>query len=93
MLSTLRIQCRKNKGIAGAVAAKTRFIESPTRFEKLLDADVYAWKSGCYRFIMETTRIHTAMLLRDIVDIMLRTTIAVVAVASVAVVFAAHSAI
>jgi hypothetical protein len=42
---------------------------------------------------METNRIHTTMLLRDIANIMLRTTLAVVAVASVAVIFAANSAI
>jgi hypothetical protein len=38
---------------------------------------------------MEINRTPSAMLLRDIVDIALRTTLAVVAVASVAVVFAA----
>jgi hypothetical protein len=38
---------------------------------------------------METNRAYTTMLLRDIANIMLRTTLAAVAVVSVAVVFAA----
>jgi hypothetical protein len=91
LISTLQISCLINNGFGLAVAAETRFFEHSSRIEKLPCFDVYEWKSRCYRFTMETTRVHTTMLLRDIANIMLRTTLAVVAVASVAVFVAAHS--